>query len=986
MSYPPEPWPHEGTAAPHEGRTIGDYVLGEKLGEGGFGAVYLAHQKQLGREAVLKILRARHAGAEARGRFLREARLASRFDHPFAAHVYDCGVEDDGLSWIAMERVRGTPLDRHVAERGPFTPAELAPLFARICEVVQSAHEQGIVHADIKAANVMVLERAGQLSPKLLDFGLARAEDEVVAAAGEPEIIAPIATLPGRDARGESGSGAEHARSLDGGTASFFVTHAGRRVIGSPLYMAPEQWIDAAAASPRSDLYALGALAFEALTGRAPFAGATLEALERAHAEAPLPSAGLSAELDTFLAKAMAKRPEDRFASALEMGRAFERATGVAARRGPRRRWLIAATIALAAAIVVVAQVRSRTLPWGERRVGVSARCEGDGDVWLARAIERLAARRLADRRPPFDVVTDEAGGSVASGAGSLVGRGGAAEKAGAPNVRLEITCARDGDGVRLGARMGRAGGVMKDLHDVRARSADEALDALLTEAAARAGEGLPERALSPARAEEMRRRGTASEEAFELQRASFDGFFAAVYTDSARFVRMAEDAVAKDPGWARAHASLALMQGRHSEAAKATLAAARARLDSSRDAPGVAALDSLELLAAGRPREAAALLEPVFQADPTDLVAGYLLAVERLGALDATAATSVLTRLHEQRPDLQFGEDLAGNRFALGQREEAAAMLAAWAERAPEAEQVWLSCAFGALAAGRPRDAEAFVKRSLLLFGEATFRLSPVIDVHLAADDPAAARRLGEKMLAGNAFDRARGYRRIALADQLEGRFGSAYQNLQAAHAIARTQGAEGESMLILRSMAALAPLVAPREEQLRVHELLAKEPDEVGAVVAAFERSLLAAPPGACPPIEDAARALPEGPARTSARREMLRAASTNGCAACADVLRAGLAAEEPFADSLFRFAECAEKENALPLARATFTRVADLNGSMSPFHAVLARFHLGRVLARLGEDEAARASFHDFVRRWSAADRPLPELDEARTRLNR
>ena len=149
------------------GRTLGDFVVREKLGHGGFGDVYRAEQPLLEREAVIKVLSSRHRHSqESIGRFLREARLASRLDHPYAAHIYNFGAEPDGLLWIAMELVRGTSLREILATRGRIALARFVPLLERICEVVHAAHEQHIVHRDIKPDNIMVLSRSGRLLPK----------------------------------------------------------------------------------------------------------------------------------------------------------------------------------------------------------------------------------------------------------------------------------------------------------------------------------------------------------------------------------------------------------------------------------------------------------------------------------------------------------------------------------------------------------------------------------------------------------------------------------------------------------------------------------------------------------------------------------------------------------------------------------------------------------------------------------------------------
>jgi len=236
------------------GRTLGDFVVVAQLDEGGQGVVYRAEQPALGREAVIKVMQAkRKTRSDAVQRFLREARLASKLDHPYAAHVYAFGAEPDGLLWIAMEMVRGTPLDRVLAAQGPLPLERLVPFFERLCEVVHTAHEQGIIHRDLKPANVMVVARAGRLLPKLLDLGIAKMTDaatsEDLSVTGEHTVNPETTSDQGLTQRGA--------------------------VVGSPLYMAPEQWVDPAAADARTDIYALGLLAYEALTRRRPFGGAS---------------------------------------------------------------------------------------------------------------------------------------------------------------------------------------------------------------------------------------------------------------------------------------------------------------------------------------------------------------------------------------------------------------------------------------------------------------------------------------------------------------------------------------------------------------------------------------------------------------------------------------------------------------------------------------------------------------------------------------
>ena len=348
------------------GRRLGEFVVREQLSAGGFGLVFRAEQPALAREAVIKVLHARLRASETViQRFLREARLASRLDHPYAAHIYAFGAEPDGLMWIAMELVRGTPLDRLLEAKGAVSLERFVPLLERICQVVQTAHEQGIVHRDLKPANVMVLVRAGQLLPKLLDLGIAKLDDADPGASGEvPALVLDAARAapapapaqgqapppPGVPASLADTAAPEPARPdartlpvpagaarsngpitpADASAAGRLTEHGA--VMGSPLYMAPEQWIDAATSDARTDIYALGVLSYEALTTRPPFAGATRMEIARAHAtQMPKPLGdGFPPALDAVIARALAKRPEDRYASALELASAFRAASGIA--------------------------------------------------------------------------------------------------------------------------------------------------------------------------------------------------------------------------------------------------------------------------------------------------------------------------------------------------------------------------------------------------------------------------------------------------------------------------------------------------------------------------------------------------------------------------------------------------------------------------------------------------------------------------------
>ncbi len=324
------------------GRTVGEFVLRERIDEGGFGAVYRCEQPLLGREAVVKVLHQRlRRNDVVLQRFMREAQLASRLDHPYAAHVYAFGIEpDDGLFWIAMEMVQGIALNRWLKERGPLSLAQLVPFFDRVAEVVQTAHERGIVHRDLKPSNVMVIERAGRLLPKLLDFGIAKLLDDAALPLPAPRGSRPhVAVSDDTAVSPGDGPSPSEVMTLTGNTAppprrdsDQRLTHADA-TIGSPPYMSPEQWNNAVTVGPASDLYALGVVAYEALTGRRPFTATSIAEYVDLHCNYPVPPLGdgFSLDLDRLFQRALAKRPEDRWATALELATALRSASGLAA-------------------------------------------------------------------------------------------------------------------------------------------------------------------------------------------------------------------------------------------------------------------------------------------------------------------------------------------------------------------------------------------------------------------------------------------------------------------------------------------------------------------------------------------------------------------------------------------------------------------------------------------------------------------------------
>ena len=312
------------------GRVLGDYVLREKLGDGGYGEVYRAEHLELRRVAVVKVMNEerRWEDNSAAARFRREAQLASRLRHPNAAHVYDFGIappqgEDGEVMWIAMEFVDGVTLADWLDVHGPMSLGEAVQFFTPLLRAVDAAHRCGIVHRDLKPSNVMVVESEeldsqGAPVPKLIDFGIAKgaveslAEDEPVE---HPEdkvttdlIRAARSPLYHRTQTASKKFVPEHRRKITPSGAGF----------GSRAYMAPEQWGDAAEVGPAADIYSLGIMLCEALTGRRPLTADDADGYCRVHLHG-LPDIGLPEELQRILYRALSKEPEQRQANALEL-------------------------------------------------------------------------------------------------------------------------------------------------------------------------------------------------------------------------------------------------------------------------------------------------------------------------------------------------------------------------------------------------------------------------------------------------------------------------------------------------------------------------------------------------------------------------------------------------------------------------------------------------------------------------------------------
>ena len=290
---------------PFIGRDIlqGSFQILQKVGSGGMGAVYKALEPQMNRMVAIKILHPRLANrTDLVTRFRREARAMSQLTHPNTIKVFRYGeLDDHGSLYIIMEFLEGKNLNQTVRAEGPFAMERALPILVQACGALDEAHKAGIIHRDLKPENIFLVQGGGLRDfPKLLDFGLAKV--------GERQM------RPG----------------------SVILTQEGM-VFGTPEFMSPEQ-AQGKTLTPASDIYSLAVILYEVLTGKLPFdAKGAMDYIQLHVTAKPTPLSARTAGkvfpplLDQIIDRALAKRPEDRFASAADFGVAvrqvFEGAT-----------------------------------------------------------------------------------------------------------------------------------------------------------------------------------------------------------------------------------------------------------------------------------------------------------------------------------------------------------------------------------------------------------------------------------------------------------------------------------------------------------------------------------------------------------------------------------------------------------------------------------------------------------------------------------
>jgi len=314
--------------------SLGRFQLRERLGDGGFGQVFLAFDPRLDRDVALKVLKQPDPNERVMERFFREARAAARLDHPNIVAVHDAGF-NNGRCWVAFHFVSGRPLNWY-RDQHRLDPPTAARILRDLANAVDHAHRQGVLHRDIKPANVLI-DDLGR--PRLIDFGLARRSD------------------------------LDSSLTLDGA------------VVGTPAYMSPEQALGfSRQVDERSDVFSLGVIFFEILSGERPYPAASRSDPSN---EATEPSLGpvkslpppsvrkihpaVPAALDRICMRAIAQDPRDRYASARALADDLDQ--WLLQHRGGKVRLSFSVTtiiLGLAAALLLVIGIRAALVPWND--------------------------------------------------------------------------------------------------------------------------------------------------------------------------------------------------------------------------------------------------------------------------------------------------------------------------------------------------------------------------------------------------------------------------------------------------------------------------------------------------------------------------------------------------------------------------------------------------------------------------------------------
>jgi tetratricopeptide (TPR) repeat protein len=902
----------------------GRYQLVRTLGRGGMGEVVLARQLNLDRLVVVKRVTDTSSQRNVRA-LVEEARIAARLHHPNIVSVLD--VIDDGQPLVVMEFVAGVSLRDLIEDAPDGLALEVAlPIAVDLLRGLGYAHGVksgdaiGVVHRDVKPRNVMVTFSG---VTKLIDFGISRWLE---------------------------GDGNWEATSIS----------------GTRGYMAPEQQrghrIDG-----RADIYAVGVTLREMLTGRPP--------IEDTGNAPTKPREIAEPYLRTIVERACAEQPEDRFAECGELLaalEAFAAAANLALSVTQVERWT-SSRFADRKAFLEHDAARPRrpkpptspTIPEGARELQLGTRLQLivrvlEGEPWIAGVTERLLHRHVRaaeDRR--YHLVST------------------------AGQQRIEVTCRAVTAGFQLDAIAD--GSVLASVTGASlfdaTREIVRALDALAVEQ--------PSLPAEPDELAEMRRLDARSVRAYRRYCKVIDSYLTNAFANSRQLASTLEDAIAEDAEWPRVYAVLVVLYGISTPDATSTLATARARCPQDRDPRGHRLLAALDLLRRDHHEVARDALSGLFHEDPTDPLIGMLLLRQSLITQELDEAGAVARKCQQHHPDLWFGFDVAEVLYRTGRVAEGEQAIRGYAAARPENVSTVVELVRIEASALRTAEAARHAANLLSIHGEQPDHLTELFEAMIASGQLAHARRMVERMLLGSALERARGRYRMAVIAVFEGKFAAAHNSLRKAIDANRPFALESELSQCLELARVIARVVGDLPAQRRLtgeladtHANVVKDP--ASAAIFRHELALLDGHVEVEPHLAGL-----EGAARDLARTHMLRNVALVDPSLARSVVDAGFAGNEDNTASLLALGICARREGELAIARKSFETARRLWSSVlsnqaSPYHAVLAQYHLASTLAELGDAEGARAHYEGFVRAWGDADRPIAEVALARKAL--
>ncbi|HEY6807815.1 MAG TPA: protein kinase [Gemmatimonadales bacterium] len=694
----------------------GHYAIERELGRGGMATVFLARDLKHDRPVALKVLRAELAQVVGAERFLREIRLSARLQHPHILVVHDSG-DADGQLWFTMPFVEGETLRSRITREKQLPLADALQIAREVADALHYAHQHGVIHRDIKPENILLSDRH---HVQVADFGIA------------------LALGPGGDER---------------------LTDSGIS-IGTPDYMSPEQAAAERDLDARSDVYSLGCVLYEMLTGEPPFTGPNPQAVLAKRLTEPVPHvrAGrdVPAALEQAVSKALARAPVDRFATAAEFAAAL--APGAPAIAAPRRLRLRPLALGLGVAGVALAAyaalrwLRPRTAPLASAAVlpFVDLGNEPDQEYFsdglteeLITTLSQVPGLRVAARTSSFqfkgsnpdvrDVGRRLDVGAVLEGSVRRSGK----------RLRVSAQLINVADGYQLWSES-----YDRDVADVFAVQEDVARSIV---AALRVR-------LAPARDSALAVRPTADLQAYDLY---LKGRFAWNQRNAAALpvaVRDLEDATARDPKFARAWSSLAqayLLLVPYAGGSPATAwpkaeAAARRALALDSSAAGAyAALAYGSMVYAWDWRGAEENFQRAIAADPNDPTAhqwyGDFLAGR--GRLEESLAE--MARAHQLDPlSRQIGAEWAWVSYLLRRNDEAESHIRQVLALDPNYAQAHARLGFIEIQQHRYPEAIASIKRSIDLGMFYPYVAAALVQAYAGAGDSAAARRVIDDLL----------------------------------------------------------------------------------------------------------------------------------------------------------------------------------------------------------------------------------------------